>query len=92
MPRGSQSTWEPAFQTTTTDLVETLCELMGGRVRPLYGALADRPLEPVRVADRERAFQQVGYRSRVALREGLQRTIDWYNAHPATAAKETTNA
>lgn len=80
------------IQTTTIELVETLCELMGGRVRPLYGVLADRPLEPLRVADRERAFQQVGYRSIVSLREGLQRTIDWYNAHPSPVPKKTANA
>jgi UDP-glucose 4-epimerase len=78
-------------QTTTADLVETLCDLMGGTIRPLYGALSDRPLEPVRVADRERAFAQVGYRSQVALREGLQRTINWYNTHPALAANEKVN-
>jgi UDP-glucose 4-epimerase len=78
-------------QTTTADLVETLCDLMGGEIRPLYGALSDRPLEPVRVADRERAYAQVGFRSQVALREGLQRTIHWYNAHPAAAARETAN-
>jgi UDP-glucose 4-epimerase len=78
-------------QTTTADLVETLCDLMGGNIRPIYGAISDRPLEPVRVADRERAFAQVGFRSKVALREGLQRTIHWYNAHPAPAARETAN-
>ncbi len=78
-------------QTATADLVETLCDLMGGTIRPVYGALSDRPLEPVRVADRERAFAQVGFRSQVALREGLQRTINWYNTHPAPAANEKAN-
>lgn len=76
------------IQTTTADLVETLCSLMGGNIRPVYGALSDRPLEPVRVADRERAFAQIGFRSQVALCEGLQRTINWYNTHPAPAATE----
>jgi len=80
------------IQTTTADLVETLCDLMGGKIRPVYGALSDRPLEPVRVADRERAFAQIGFRSTVALRDGLQRTINWYNAHPAPTAKATANA
>jgi nucleoside-diphosphate-sugar epimerase len=61
---------------------------MGGNIRPVYGALPDRPLEPVRVADRERAFAQIGFRPQVALREGLQRTINWYNTHPAPAAEE----
>jgi nucleoside-diphosphate-sugar epimerase len=71
------------IQTSTADLVDTLCELMGATQRPAYGALADRPLEPVRVADTARAFAQIGYRPRTSLRDGLHRTIDWYNSHPA---------
>jgi nucleoside-diphosphate-sugar epimerase len=80
------------LQIRTADLVNTLCELMGAKERPEYGALTDRPFEPVRVADTSRAYAQIGYRPQVALREGLQRTIDWYNAHPIATAKETTNA
>jgi UDP-glucose 4-epimerase len=76
--------------TRTADLVDTLCELIGATQRPAYGALADRPLEPVRVADTALAFAQIGYRPRVSLREGLQRTFDWYNAHPAAGV--TANA
>jgi UDP-glucose 4-epimerase len=78
------------IQTSTADLVDTLCELMGATQRPAYGALADRPLEPVRVADTARAFAQIGYRPRVSLRDGLHRTIDWYNSHPAAGV--TVNA
>lgn len=70
-------------QTMTMDLVETLCELMSASNNPVYGALADRPLEPVRTADIERAKRQVSYEPRVALRDGLRMTVDWYNAHPA---------
>jgi nucleoside-diphosphate-sugar epimerase len=79
-------------QTTTADLVDTLCELMGATQRPHYGALADRPLEPVRVADTKRAFEQIGFRSTVALREGLQRTVDWYNATGSPPARDTESA
>jgi nucleoside-diphosphate-sugar epimerase len=77
------------LQTTTADLVDTLCELMGAQGRPQYGAMPDRPLEPVRVADTNTAFAQIGFRSKVSLREGLQRTIDYYNAHPEVTVRET---
>ena len=81
------------IQTTTTELVEMLCDLNGGKVRPVYGALADRPLEPVRVADVERAFAQIGYRSKVSLREGLRRTFQWYDAvSPAQNTQGMTHA
>jgi UDP-glucose 4-epimerase len=76
-------------QTTTADLVDTLCELFGAKDRPQYGAMPDRPLEPVRVADTNTAFGQIGFRSKVTLREGLQRTIDYYNAHPEVTVRET---
>lgn len=71
------------LQTTTMDLVENVCDVMSAPLRPVYGALPDRPLEPVRVADTESAFRLVGYRPRFSLREGLRLTVDWYNAHPA---------
>jgi nucleoside-diphosphate-sugar epimerase len=80
------------LQTTTIELVDTLFELMNAPDRPQYGVLPDRPLEPVRVADVRMAQAQIGFRSQVSLREGLQRTIDWYEAHPRAAEKEIANA
>jgi nucleoside-diphosphate-sugar epimerase len=79
-------------QSTTIELVDTLFELMKTTERPVYGSLPDRPLEPVRAADTETAYQQVGFRARVGLREGLDRTVEWYNAHLPAAARETVDA
>jgi UDP-glucose 4-epimerase len=53
---------------------------MGGAVQPLYGALADRPLEPIRVADVAESARQIGWSPSVDLVEGLSRTIAWYSA------------
>lgn len=42
---------------------------------------ADRPtMIPLRLIDTGRAETMLGFRARVGLREGLQRTIDWYRA------------
>jgi UDP-glucose 4-epimerase len=65
---------------TIRELVDELCAQMGGAVQPLYGALADRPLEPIRVADVAESARQIGWSPSVDLVEGLSRTIAWYSA------------
>jgi nucleoside-diphosphate-sugar epimerase len=65
---------------STVELVERICELAGTDVRPQVGALADRPLEPVRVADVEATERALGWAPATALDEGLTRTIDWHRA------------
>jgi UDP-glucose 4-epimerase len=64
---------------STADLVEMICSLMKSAVRPRFGALADRPLEPVRVAQVAETKALTGWTPRVSLEEGLARTIDWYS-------------
>lgn len=66
---------------TTKELVDTVCEIMSAHVRPAYGALPDRPLEPLRVARVEESRRLIGWAPQIGLREGLQRTIDWYQEH-----------
>lgn len=63
---------------TTAELVEMICSLMKSAVRPRLGALADRPLEPVRVARVADTTALTGWTPRVSLEQGLARTIDWY--------------
>ena len=63
---------------TTAELVETICTLMGGTVRPRFGAIADRPMEPTRVANIEETSRLLGWAPQTTLIEGLQRTIQWY--------------
>ena len=62
----------------TRDIVQRIIELMETPVPAEFGALPDRPLEPVRSADVERAYQQTGWRPRVSLDEGLSETIAYY--------------
>jgi UDP-glucose 4-epimerase len=63
---------------TTAELVEMICSLMKSAVRASFGALADRPLEPVRVARVADTTALTGWTPRVSLEQGLARTIDWY--------------
>jgi UDP-glucose 4-epimerase len=78
----------PAIPKSTIDLgsgtlvsirmiVQHLVNLTGARTAPLFGALADRPLEQVRMADLTYASKTLGWRPSVPLLEGLERTVDW---------------
>jgi UDP-glucose 4-epimerase len=59
-------------------LVEHLACLINPQIKPLFGALSDRPLEQVRVADTARSSAMIGWKPTIALEEGLRRTVSWY--------------
>ena len=61
-------------------LVAHLRRLVGGEVQPRFGALPDRRLERVRVADPAGAATAIGWRHRTSLQEGLARTVEFYRA------------
>ena len=58
------------------EIVEALARLVGGKVE--FGALRDRPFEPVRVAKTAETFARIGWKPAVSLQEGLERTVAWY--------------
>lgn len=66
---------------TTREIVEIIHDLMGVETTPQFGALPDRPLEPVRKADIARSLDQIGWAPRVDLRQGLLRTIESYRTN-----------
>lgn len=69
-------------------IVQHLVNLTGGRTEPQFGAVADRPIQQVRVADVSSAQKILGWTPRVSLIEGLRRTVEWYRrAFHATSAK-----
>lgn len=61
------------------ETVELVVELLGSRIRPLFGALPDRPVEQERIADVKTAHEKLGWKARTSLREGLSQTINWYS-------------
>ena len=67
---------------TVREVVERIANALDAPP-PEIGALPDRPLEPTRRARLERTAARTGWRPRVALDEGLHRTIVWYRGEAA---------
>jgi nucleoside-diphosphate-sugar epimerase len=59
-------------------IVEQLVQLINPQVRPLFGALVDRPLEQVKVANVVKAYAMMKWQPVTSLEVGLQRAVDWY--------------
>ena len=68
------------------DVVDEIVAIVEPRVRPVFGAVSDRPTEAVRVADTRKTAQVLGWHVRTALAEGLRRTVEWYAEHRADGA------
>lgn len=60
------------------EIVEQLAAVVDPRAKAEFGALADRPLEPTRIAKTAETFARLGWKPKVSLQEGLERTVDWY--------------
>ena len=63
------------------DVVESVVKLVNSRIRPLFGALPDRPMEQTRTADMHKSEAVLHWKPEVSLWDGLQRTIEWYSRH-----------
>lgn len=61
-------------------LVERIVPLVGGEVRPVFGALSDRPGERPRVADVAPTQALIGWEPSTPLDVGLARTVEWFRA------------
>ena len=59
-------------------VVENLVQLTNPTIQPNFGALPERPLEQVRVADIARSNALLGWKARISLEQGLRRTTQWY--------------
>jgi nucleoside-diphosphate-sugar epimerase len=60
-------------------VVERLVHLTGSKVQPVFGALEDRQSEQARpAADVTSTFTRLGWKPLIDLREGLKRTVNWY--------------
>ena len=59
-------------------VVARLRRLVGGNVEPTFGAVPDRKLERVRVADPAIAAAAIGWRPRTSLDDGLAQTVEFY--------------
>jgi nucleoside-diphosphate-sugar epimerase len=63
-----------------SELAETIAQLIGRPDLLLLGALPDRPGEPdLLVADTTRLREEVGFRPRIGLQQGLRATVEWWS-------------
>ena len=67
--------------TSVRSVVEMLAEIVGGEGSPSFGDGVERPRETRPTADTEATFEATGWRAETSLREGLERTVDWYRQH-----------
>lgn len=65
------------------EIVERLESIVQGGPPASFGALQDRPLEPVRVANVKETSSRIGWKPVHSLETGLRTTVGWYRAHLA---------
>ncbi|MGG6264023.1 NAD-dependent epimerase/dehydratase family protein [Leptolyngbya sp. AN03gr2] len=71
--------------TSITEVVHQLNRMINPSIQPMFGALSDRPMEQVRVANLAASMSKLNWRPKVSLEEGLARTVEWYrHYHQAT--------
>src|SRR5436190_8243283 len=73
-----------SFETSIRDLVGLIAKLTGFRGKTLWDA-AQPNGQPRRKLDTSRADKEFGFRATIRLREGLKRTVEWYERHRETA-------
>jgi len=59
-------------------LVEQLTQIVNPQIKPLFGALPDRPVEKVRVANTAFSLDKLGWQPCVSLETGLVATVNWF--------------
>ncbi|HNP28739.1 MAG TPA: NAD-dependent epimerase/dehydratase family protein [Nitrospirales bacterium] len=71
---------------TVRELVEKLVRYVGSSAQPQFGVLPDRVLEPARKAEVMMTFEKLGWKPKVSLESGLQKTVEWYKADPSLSS------
>ena len=72
-------------RTTLKQVAELLIELTNSSLDINYQKNSTKTLVKNRVGDPKKAAQEIGFISRVELRQGLQELIDWRNKHKAVS-------
>lgn len=68
------------------EVVMQLVDIVGAPVQPQFGAVIDRPMEIVRLADMAAAREKLGWKPRIPLHEGLELTVKWFREELALSA------
>ncbi|WP_082690151.1 NAD-dependent epimerase/dehydratase family protein [Leptolyngbya sp. NIES-2104] len=67
--------------TSISSVVQRINQLVDPSIRPLFGALPDRPMEQVRTANIEASAQKLGWQPKISLDQGLAKTVEWYSSY-----------
>lgn len=70
------------------EVTEMIANLMDSSSKLLFGAIEDRPMEPIRVADRMATQRRLGWAAKTSLKKGLIQTIQWYADQTATRGRK----
>jgi UDP-glucose 4-epimerase len=70
------------------EVVNQLVNIANPSIQPSFGALPDRPVEQVRVADTALAYTKLGWQPTTSLKNGLEQTVDWYRERLRSSPKE----
>jgi nucleoside-diphosphate-sugar epimerase len=60
------------------EIAERLCQIINPAIRPIFGAIADRPCDRSWSADIALAREKLGWQPRTQLDDGLRTTVDWH--------------
>jgi dTDP-D-glucose 4,6-dehydratase len=60
------------------EVVRQLVEIVDPTIKPLFGAVPDRPMEQIRAANVNDTYSKIGWLPNTPLGEGLQKTMNWY--------------
>ena len=63
--------------TTVREIVERLVRIVRPGTEPLFGAVAERPMQQVRRAHPEESRALLGWEARTSLDDGLRKTVEW---------------
>jgi nucleoside-diphosphate-sugar epimerase len=63
---------------TVREVAERVAQIVGPAATLRFGAVPERRLEQMRVADTARTADAIGWRAVTSLDDGLRATVDWY--------------
>lgn len=69
-------------------VVERIAKLIGSQAQPDFGALPDRPMERVRVADLTPAKELLDWKPSTSIDDGLRKTVAWYQKESVRTASQ----